>query len=207
MIETSKNLDQLNDSSASLVYQKISGLSRAAKIILSEAQVEYTEQIDDLIQLPVFVKADSDGLSGVLAIGEAFMAGGSRARASFEHAIILLFPAVKEILENRVLCFVNKTNSDSKKLADARYKLVDCMKSLEFLSSPHEYLGEQFSYADATWAGLLSYMDYLDEINWDNFPKSRQWYSLVKSRPSLAGILQETLPGIQASKQYAKIDF
>jgi glutathione S-transferase len=188
-----------------LICQKISPFSRAARVILAEVKLIYIEETDELFELPIFI--ENEILSGLLAIGEKLMGGDNRCRASYENAMINVLPAAEKILQNRVLCFINKTMNNSKKLADGRAELISAMKCLNLLASPSIYLGERFSYADAVWASFISYMDYLGEIDWENFPQAKQWYSVIKSRPSFASVLQETIPGIKPSKHYNQIDF
>lgn len=190
---------------AKLICQKISSFSRAVRVILAEVKIKYIEETDESLELPVFM--ENEALNGLLAIGEKLMGGDSRCRTCYESAIINILPAAEKILQNRVFCFINKTQNDSKKLANGRAELIDAMKRLNLLASPCIYLGERFSYADALWASFISYIDYLGEIDWENFPQAKQWYSVIKSRPSFALVLQETIPGIKPSKYYSQIDF
>ena len=190
---------------AKLICQKISPFSRAARVILAEVKITYIDETEELMEIPVFM--ENEVLNGLLAIGEKLMGGDARCRASYENGIINMLFAAEKILENRVLCFINKTQNDSKKLANGRAELIDAMKCLNLLTSPSIYLGEKFSYSDALWASFVSYMDYLGEIDWENFPQAKQWYSVIKSRPSFALVLQEIIPGIKPSKYYSQIDF
>jgi len=50
-------------------------------------------------------------------------------------------------------------------------------------------------------------IDYLGEVPWDNYPKVKSWYALVKSRPSFKPILQDRVSGFVPPKQYANPDF
>ena len=190
-----------------LICQKFSLLGRAAGIILREAGVEYEERIDDEMDLPMF---DKDGviLVGSIAIGERFMGGDEKVRMSVETIFKWMERSCQGILQNRFLCLKNGSRCDSKELERSRTVFTkECMLWLEMATEMYQYLGYQFSYADALCAAMISYMEYLNEINWDKYPNSKQWYSTIKSRPSFAPILTETLPGIPASKQYGVIDF
>lgn len=186
---------------------KPSAFLRAAKIILAEVNFEYNEVIDPNLEMPILVRNGSF-LTGVISIGEELMGGDARIRFNVEYAFRWLIPAFDGIFQNRVLCFQEKKVCNSQRLAKSREDLSVCLNMyLDDTFAQFEYMGENFSYADAIWAGFISYLDYLDEIKWDSMPKMREWYSLIKSRPCFAHVLKETIPGIQPSAQYSIIDF
>jgi len=67
--------------------------------------------------------------------------------------------------------------------------------------------GNQLSLADLAAAAHLSAVDYLGDVPWNEDEAAKAWYARVKSRPSFRSLLAETMPGIQASKTYADLDF
>ena len=67
--------------------------------------------------------------------------------------------------------------------------------------------GNQLSLADLAAAAHLSAVDYLGDVPWNEDEAAKAWYARVKSRPSFRSILAESMPGIQASKTYADLDF
>jgi glutathione S-transferase len=67
--------------------------------------------------------------------------------------------------------------------------------------------GNQLSLADLAAAAHLSAVDYLGDVPWNEDEAAKAWYARVKSRPSFRSILAEAMPGIQASKTYADLDF
>ena len=67
--------------------------------------------------------------------------------------------------------------------------------------------GDRLSYADLAAAAHLSSVDYLGDVPWSEDELAKAWYARVKSRQSFRTILADTLPGVQASANYANLDF
>ena len=82
------------------------------------------------------------------------------------------------------------------------------MEYIEWLAERNNYLaGSEFSLADATAAAHLSILDYLGDVDWENYNNAKLWYSKIKSRPSFKEILKDTIKGITPSKNYQNLDF
>ena len=82
------------------------------------------------------------------------------------------------------------------------------LRYIEFLMKMRHWLaGSNYTLADMTAAAHLSCVDYLGEINWARYPKAREWYARVKSRPAFKPLLHEVFPGIAAARNYASPDF
>jgi len=67
--------------------------------------------------------------------------------------------------------------------------------------------GDSLSFADFAAGGHLSVLDYLGEVPWEEFPQAKQWYALLKSRPSFRPLLADRLPGLPPPRLYAELDF
>lgn len=67
--------------------------------------------------------------------------------------------------------------------------------------------GDSFSLADITAGAHLSALDYLGDVPWDDHPGAKDWYARIKSRPSLRGILADSLPGLPPARHYIDLDF
>lgn len=67
--------------------------------------------------------------------------------------------------------------------------------------------GDVISFADLAAGGHLSVLDYLGEVPWEEFPQAKQWYALLKSRPSFRPLLADRLPGVPPQRLYAELDF
>lgn len=67
--------------------------------------------------------------------------------------------------------------------------------------------GDAMSFADLAAAAHLSALDYLGEVPWEEFEPAKNWYALVKSRPSFRPLLQDRVAGFTPSETYADLDF
>jgi glutathione S-transferase len=67
--------------------------------------------------------------------------------------------------------------------------------------------GDAMSFADLAAAAHLSALDYLGEVPWEEFEPAKNWYALVKSRPSFRPLLQDRIAGFTPSGTYADLDF
>jgi glutathione S-transferase len=67
--------------------------------------------------------------------------------------------------------------------------------------------GDQVTLADLAAASHLSALDYLGDVPWEYNPATRDWYALMKSRPSLRCILIERVRGVRPPAYYENPDF
>lgn len=67
--------------------------------------------------------------------------------------------------------------------------------------------GDDMGFADFAAASHLSVVDYFGEIIWEQYPEVKQWYSLLKSRPSFRPFLQDSIAGFAPPKHYQDLDF
>lgn len=67
--------------------------------------------------------------------------------------------------------------------------------------------GDSMSASDIAGACHLSVMDYFGEIIWERWPGVKDWYSVLKSRPSFRPLLQDQVPGFTPASSYADLDF
>jgi len=67
--------------------------------------------------------------------------------------------------------------------------------------------GDALSFADLAAAAQLSSLDYLGEVPWEEFEPAKNWYALIKSRPSFRPLLQDRIAGFVPAGTYADLDF
>ena len=67
--------------------------------------------------------------------------------------------------------------------------------------------GDAMSFADLAAAAHLSALDYLGEVPWEEHEPAKNWYALLKSRPSFRPLLQDRVAGFTPSGTYADLDF
>lgn len=113
------------------------------------------------------------------------------------------------ILNERVIHYytgTSATSSDSIRAAKANiYYHLDY---IAFLTKQRKWLaGEQLSLADIAAATQLSVLDYLGDVPWEHNPAIKDWYALIKSRPSFRPLLADRIAGFSPSKHYTDLDF
>jgi glutathione S-transferase len=113
------------------------------------------------------------------------------------------------ILQERVYKSFKKEGSpNSSSLRVASKNLVYHLEYIKFLLKKRKWLcGENFSLADITAACHISSLDYLNEISWTNNKEIKDWYVLIKSRPSFFPILDDKVFNFSASRHYKMLDF
>ena len=67
--------------------------------------------------------------------------------------------------------------------------------------------GDDFSIADIAASAQISCVDYLGDVQWEDYPAVKEWYARVKSRPSVQPLLADYIPGIAPPKHYGNLDF
>jgi len=67
--------------------------------------------------------------------------------------------------------------------------------------------GDEISLADISAGANLSCCDYLGAVPWADFPRAKEWYARLKSRPSFRPLLADYIPGLPPPRHYADPDF
>lgn len=80
---------------------------------------------------------------------------------------------------------------------------------MTFLLEAKDWMaGAKLTIADLTAAAHLSCLDYTGDVPWDDYPTVKEWYSIIKSRPSFRGLLADHLPAFpRPPAHYAELDF
>ena len=82
------------------------------------------------------------------------------------------------------------------------------IKYMEHLLKSHKWLaGNKITMADFTAAAHLSVLDFFGDIYWQKTPQVKEWYSLIKSRPSFSDLLEDYIIGYNPSNHYTNLDF
>jgi len=82
------------------------------------------------------------------------------------------------------------------------------LEYIAFLTHEHRFLaGDMLTLADMAAAAHLSALDYLGDVPWEHNAKAKEWYALLKSRPSMRVILGDRLPGVHPPEHYENPDF
>ncbi len=93
-------------------------------------------------------------------------------------------------------------------LRAARINLNYHLNYLNSILSIRSFLvADTLSCSDIAAACHLSIVDYFGEINWNNWLDIKNWYSIIKSRPSFRPLLQERIAGFVPPPHYENLDF
>lgn len=104
--------------------------------------------------------------------------------------------------------FLKMGEPSSQNIRVALQNLKNHLRYISFLAERRNYLaGNRISLADLTAAAHLSVVDYLGDINWEQWPEVKNWYVRVKSRPSFRPLLADRIGGLTPPPHYDKLDF
>lgn len=79
---------------------------------------------------------------------------------------------------------------------------------IAYLTGDQQYLtGDGITLADITAAAHLSALDYLGDVPWEHNPKAKEWYAIMKSRPSVRAVLADRIPSVRPPAHYENPDF
>jgi glutathione S-transferase len=89
----------------------------------------------------------------------------------------------------------------------AKRNLEYHIQYLDFLLRSKEYLcGNGITIADYAAASQISVLDFFGDIAWQE-GRVKEWYSLIKSRPSFKSLLSDVVPHISPPPHYKDPDF
>lgn len=90
----------------------------------------------------------------------------------------------------------------------ARKNLANHLDYMELLLHSRKWLAGNFlSFADLNAATQISCIDYLGDMNWDNHQLTKEWYAVLKSRPSFRPLLMDRIVGFTPPAHYQNLDF
>ncbi len=218
-----------------LYHFPLSPFSRKVRIMLAEKKLDFDLQLErywerrrDFIalnpasQVPVLKEngqllADSGAICEYLE--EMYPNPPMIGRTTIERAEVrrlsgwfnnkFYYEVTKYILDERVLKFYRKDGEPRcEYIRAAQSNILYHLEYIAFLTRGQNWLaGDRFSMADVTAAAHLSVLDYLNEVPWHRCPSAKDWYALVKSRPSMKAILQDKVTNFKPSPHYANLDF
>lgn len=82
------------------------------------------------------------------------------------------------------------------------------LKYMTYLLDRRRWLaGDRMSMADFSAAAQISCLDYISDVDWNNYEQVKDWYAKIKSRPAFRSLLADQLPGFPQPPHYADLDF
>lgn len=97
---------------------------------------------------------------------------------------------------------------NSEAIRAGKHNVVYHLDYISHLLSNRNWLASEYlTMADITAAAHLSCLDYLGDVDWDYSPGAKEWYALIKSRPSFRAILEDRITGFRPPVHYTDPDF
>ncbi len=114
-------------------------------------------------------------------------------------------PLSEERMRKRL---VSRDPPDTKELRKAMQAANGHLDYIDYLLDHRRWLaGPVLSLADLTAAAHLSVADYLGGVDWRGHKQTKDWYAVMKSRPSFRPLLGERMEVIAPPSHYDKVDF
>ena len=115
----------------------------------------------------------------------------------------------KIFIDEKLIRLLKNTGSPRTEfLRAAKSNLAHHMSYMSSLLKERTWLaGDNMSFADLAAASHLSIVDYFGEVIWEQHPEVKEWYSLIKSRPSFRPFLQDNIAGFAPPRHYQDLDF
>ncbi len=174
-------------------------------------------------EVPVYV-SDEDGIiCGSYAISEYFnevydskaIFGKTVAERAEVRRIIAWFDnkfnaeVTRNLLFEKIFKrFLGRGGPSSEAIRAGKENLRFHLDYIGYLAERRTWLaGDRFTLADIAAAAQISVIDYIGDIDWSYNAPAKEWYSLMKSRPSFRTILQERTVGIRPPDYYEDPDF
>lgn len=113
------------------------------------------------------------------------------------------------LLEEKIIkCYKNAGEPNSEAIRAGKANIYYHMDYISYLLKKRKWLAsDHFSLADVAAASQLSVLDYLGDIPWEFNNIVKDWYAVVKSRPSFRAVLSDRVIGFKPQKAYADLDF
>lgn len=103
---------------------------------------------------------------------------------------------------------MNYGGPNSEAIRAGKKNIVYHLDYIAHLTQDRNWLAcDQFTVADMAAAAHFSVLDYLADVPWEQNPEAKEWYALVKSRPSMRAILGERVSGHRPPVHYEDPDF
>jgi glutathione S-transferase len=111
-------------------------------------------------------------------------------------------------LKEKVIRYHTGGSPSTEVLRACKQNITTHLDYIGFLTENQRYLaGDNITLADITAAAHLSMVDYLGGINWRYHPAAKEWYALIKSRPSFRPLLEDRIKGFTPPEHYSNPDF
>lgn len=113
------------------------------------------------------------------------------------------------IFNEKILKTVAKSSEPNSQAIQAAKRNINYhLDYIAYLVKNHMYLaGDHITLADFAAAAQLSVLDFVGDVPWSHNQKAKEWYALIKSRPSFRPILLDKIPNFYPPSHYSNPDF
>jgi glutathione S-transferase len=219
-----------------LYHLWLSPYSRKIRVVLKEKKLDFEMKVEKVWerrpeflalnpagQVPVLVEPDGTVVADSVAISEyleeiypepILLGRDAKERAEVRRLIAWFdLKFGREVTQNLVgekmmKRFLGLGEPNSGAVRAGHQNIRYHLDYVGYLADRRNWLaGEAFSLADIAAGAQLSSVDYIGDVPWDDFPRAREWYARLKSRPSFRPLLADHIPGAPPPAHYADLDF
>lgn len=219
-----------------LYHYPLCPFSRQIRISFKEADVNIGLTKEDFwLRKPSFLKLNPSGevpvltdLSGVVVAGAypiieylndkyptCYLMDDDHELSSEIRRLIFWFndkfyrEVTKWLLDEKLIRLLTRSGTPRTEfIRAAKTNLTHHMHYITRLLETRSWLAQdRITFADVAAASHLSVLDYFGEVAWEQYPSVKEWYSLIKSRPSFKDILLDQVAGFIPPKHYTDLDF
>ncbi len=162
-------------------------------IIGNNAIVEYLEETSDINKL-IFGTADDK--AEIRRVAEWF-------------DVKFFNEVTRYILHEKIIKILSRVGApNSEAIRAAKHNVLYHLDYIGYLCAENRYLtGDQPTMADFAAAAQISVLDFVGDVPWSHNSKAKEWYSLMKSRPSFKPILLDKVSHMTPPTYYQNPDF
>jgi glutathione S-transferase len=173
--------------------------------------------------LPTLTEANGAVLEGWYAIVEYLeqscrtgsLLGASQKEKAETRRITVLFndmfyaDVTKNIVFEKVMKMrIDRSSPDSASIRKGNDEMKKYFECIAWLTDCRNWLaGDELSLADLAAAAQISCADYVGSVKWEDYPRVKDWYVRIKSRPSFRDILADRISNISPPSHYQELDF
>ena len=219
-----------------LHHYMLSAASRFVRLYLNEQKMDFLPKLEEFWKseaaflklnvagtVPILVEDDGTVLCGAYVIAEYFddmlpeqplLQGRPAERAEIRRLFDwlcgrfdreVLQPLINERLIRRM---TGEGVPSSVVIRTALSNLGVHLAYFNHLVEHRQWLaGSKMSIADLMAAASLSVLDFMNDINWDDWDELKLWYARIKSRPSFRPLLADQVTGMTPPGHYTNLDF
>lgn len=209
--------------------------SRLTRVMLVEKQVsfkltiekawersEFLASLNPALELPVLI-VEGKPISSIYAICEylevayssnSFFPGSNLVNAEIRRLFYwfnskFYNEVTKYLFDEKVVShYCGGQSPRSNFIRAAKTNLNYHLDYIEFLLKKRKWLaGDNLSLADLSAATQISTLDYLGDLIWDKHDLTKEWYAVLKSRPSFRPLLSDRIMGFTPPVHYQNLDF